>query len=335
MAYIRTFLSLAAEFPFSTHDVRFGRRFTCRYRYAGYETTYQYYGMTDDGLYGGGMAPCEIGTDCSDCNVQVRCALRMKRHGSTATVARWRNMDKNSSLFLSFSAPTRAVVRGHFLSVDQQTKELRSVNLLNSFYLVVASLARGRPVVRDVNMSRISFQSLHPKEGGKYRSCMPVVVKRLEVVLSPFFPCTICFFTPVVQYVKEGACSNTCRHARDNVCDDPRFSGECPSGTDCQDCGPWGEANTNFTDPAYYSSRSWLDDDDWEMMINDDQLIDGQSMNVQATYKRNWNDRHVAHKVQFAKLTHVRLGVTTYLDPAWLRLRRLGAAFGALLLTNR
>eukprot|EP00752_Nemacystus_decipiens_P008845 g7893.t1 len=41
------------------------------YRYAGYSTTYQYYGMTmsDDGFFNG-MSPCEVGTDCTDCGVQ-------------------------------------------------------------------------------------------------------------------------------------------------------------------------------------------------------------------------------------------------------------------------
>lgn len=41
-----------------------------RYRYAGYDTTYQYYGMSDDGFFSG-MAPCEVGTDCTDCGVKV------------------------------------------------------------------------------------------------------------------------------------------------------------------------------------------------------------------------------------------------------------------------
>ena len=49
-----------------------GVHFSGRYRYAGYETTYQYYGMTmsDDGFFNG-MSPCEVGTDCTDCGVQV------------------------------------------------------------------------------------------------------------------------------------------------------------------------------------------------------------------------------------------------------------------------
>lgn len=46
----------------------------CRYRYAGYDTTYQYYGMSDDGFFNG-MAPCEVGTDCTDCGVKV-CILQ-------------------------------------------------------------------------------------------------------------------------------------------------------------------------------------------------------------------------------------------------------------------
>ena len=36
------------------------------------------------------------------------------------------------------------------------------------------------------------------------------------------------------QYVAEGTCTNTCQHSRDGYCDDPRSSGVCPSGTDCQ-----------------------------------------------------------------------------------------------------
>ncbi|CBN78994.1 peptidase S1 and S6, chymotrypsin/Hap [Ectocarpus siliculosus] len=41
------------------------------YRYAGYDTTYQYYGMTldDDGFFNG-MSPCDVGTDCTDCGVK-------------------------------------------------------------------------------------------------------------------------------------------------------------------------------------------------------------------------------------------------------------------------
>ena len=36
------------------------------------------------------------------------------------------------------------------------------------------------------------------------------------------------------QYVADGTCTNTCQHSRDGYCDDPRSSGVCPSGTDCQ-----------------------------------------------------------------------------------------------------
>lgn len=43
-----------------------------RYQFAGYTTTYQYSGvsMSDDGFFGG-MSPCEVGTDCTDCGVKV------------------------------------------------------------------------------------------------------------------------------------------------------------------------------------------------------------------------------------------------------------------------
>eukprot|EP00903_Cladosiphon_okamuranus_P014061 g13069.t1 len=138
------------------------------YRYAGYETTYQYYGMTmsDDGFFNG-MSPCEVGTDCTDCGV---------------------------------------------------------------------------------------------------------------------------------QYVAEGTCTNTCQHSRDGYCDDPRSSGVCPSGTDCQDCGPWGDANSNFTETTFYQSSSWFDDDDWEMLWSDDAILDGQEMNAQPVYKRDWNDHKVINK---------------------------------------
>lgn len=36
------------------------------------------------------------------------------------------------------------------------------------------------------------------------------------------------------QFIAEGTCVNTCQHARDGYCDDPRSGGVCPSGTDCQ-----------------------------------------------------------------------------------------------------
>ncbi|CAM9721966.1 unnamed protein product [Ascophyllum nodosum] len=136
------------------------------YRYAGYDTTYQYYGMSDDGFFAG-MAPCEVGTDCTDCGVKV---------------------------------------------------------------------------------------------------------------------------------VADGTCLNTCQHSRDGFCDDPRAGGVCPSGTDCQDCGPWGDANSNFTETTFYMSSSWFDDDDWELMMNDDGIYYGQSMNNQPVYKRNWNDHKVVRQ---------------------------------------
>lgn len=136
------------------------------YRYAGYDTTYQYYGMSDDGFFAG-MAPCEVGTDCTDCGAKV---------------------------------------------------------------------------------------------------------------------------------VMDGTCVNSCQHSRDGFCDDPRSGGTCPGGTDCQDCGPWGDGNSNFTETTFYMSSSWFDDDDWELMMNDDGIFYGQSMNSQAIYNRNWNDHKVVRQ---------------------------------------
>ena len=48
-----------------------------------------------------------------------------------------------------------------------------------------------------------------------------------------------------LQMVEEGKCNNDCMFARDGTCDDRRSTGACPDGTDCEDCGPWGQ--TNFT----------------------------------------------------------------------------------------
>lgn len=109
---------------------------------------------------------------------------------------------------------------------------------------------------------------------------------------DPGTDCTDCG----VKFVNDGACENTCPHARDGSCDDPRSGGVCPAGTDCQDCGEWGDAGSNFTDTSVYVSNSWFDDDDWEMMANDDALLYGQEMNAQPLYKRNWNDHHAIHK---------------------------------------
>lgn len=65
-----------------------------------------------------------------------------------------------------------------------------------------------------------------------------------------------------------------------------------------QDCGPWGDANSNFTETTFYQSSSWFDDDDWEMLWNDDGILDGQEMNAQPVYKRDWNDHKVINKVR-------------------------------------
>lgn len=138
------------------------------YKYAGYDETYQYYGMSDDGFFNG-MSPCDVGTDCTDCGI---------------------------------------------------------------------------------------------------------------------------------KFIAEGTCVNTCQHARDGYCDDPRSGGVCPSGTDCQDCGPWGDGNSNFTETTFYMSSSWFDDDDWEMLWNDDAILDQQGMNAQPVYKRDWSDHKIVHTEQ-------------------------------------
>ncbi len=31
--------------------------------------------MGDDGFFNGGMSPCEVGTDCTDCGVPVRAVI--------------------------------------------------------------------------------------------------------------------------------------------------------------------------------------------------------------------------------------------------------------------
>lgn len=48
----------------------YSKRLLYRYKYAGYDETYQYYGMSDDGFFNG-MSPCEVGTDCTDCGIKV------------------------------------------------------------------------------------------------------------------------------------------------------------------------------------------------------------------------------------------------------------------------
>jgi hypothetical protein len=51
------------------------------------------------------------------------------------------------------------------------------------------------------------------------------------------------FNRPTAATVPAGTCTNTCRHANDNECDDGRtnaHSRSCDLGTDCADCGPVG-----------------------------------------------------------------------------------------------
>lgn len=64
-----------------------------------------------------------------------------------------------------------------------------------------------------------------------------------------------------------------------------------------KDCGPWGDANSNFTETTFYMSSSWFDDDDWDLLANDDGILYGQEMNAQPVYKRDWNDHKVVRQV--------------------------------------
>lgn len=50
-------------------------------------------------------------------------------------------------------------------------------------------------------------------------------------------------------------------------------------------------------------SSSWFDDDDWEMLWNDDEILNGQEMNAQPVYKRDWNDHKVINKVRKMRLS--------------------------------
>ncbi|CAM9704563.1 unnamed protein product, partial [Ectocarpus sp. 8 AP-2014] len=65
----------------------------------------------------------------------------------------------------------------------------------------------------------------------------------IVLVHSPSCPlgtdCTDCG----LELAEDGRCTNTCRFARDGVCDDRRAVGLCADGTDCQDCGPWDQSN--------------------------------------------------------------------------------------------
>ncbi|CAM9708784.1 unnamed protein product, partial [Chrysoparadoxa australica] len=67
----------------------------------------------------------------------------------------------------------------------------------------------------------------------------------------PLIYCTDCG----VRVVEDGMCSNECTWRRDGECDDPRGSGLCASGTDCQDCGPVGASNFTKFDSGYSSYR--------------------------------------------------------------------------------
>jgi hypothetical protein len=113
---------------------------------------------------------------------------------------------------------------------------------------------------------------------------------------DPGTDCTDCSSKPVI----DGTCENTCVHARDGNCDDPRveFGGWCPLGTDCQDCGPVNASNytenEDFYSPAYYMSDSyWYNDDDGSFFLDSSAIL-GQEGNAKAPYARTFED-HISY----------------------------------------
>lgn len=70
-----------------------------------------------------------------------------------------------------------------------------------------------------------------------------------------------------------------------------------------QDCGPSGDAGTNFTEKAAQTSKRF-DDDDWNLLWGDD--ANDQEMNAQPICTPNSKDHEVVIKVNTYS--------TTYLD---------------------
>lgn len=64
-----------------------------------------------------------------------------------------------------------------------------------------------------------------------------------------------------------------------------------------QDCGPWGEAGTNFTFTSFYTSSSLWTDSSWDMLLSDDMFMYGQERNAGGAFNRNWQDHKAVHKV--------------------------------------
>lgn len=88
------------------------------------------------------------------------------------------------------------------------------------------------------------------------------------------------------------ACSNTCKYARDGVCDDPRNEDYCAMGTDCQDCGPVGASNFST-----YSDDMWWDDDDYWLW--DDVYFMSQADGLDANRHRLINDEEATEVSTF------------------------------------
>ncbi|CAB1117706.1 unnamed protein product [Ectocarpus sp. CCAP 1310/34] len=108
-----------------------------------------------------------------------------------------------------------------------------------------------------------------------------------------------------LELAEDGKCTNTCRFARDGVCDDRRAVGLCADGTDCQDCGPWGQSN--FTEASggggerVWESPTSLSEayDDDGFLANDPNhpILDGQAGNGIGRFKRVFVKHNSIRKV--------------------------------------
>lgn len=138
--------------------------------------------MSDDGFFNG-MSPCEVGTDCTDCGVQVS---QSNRRGPRSLCG-------------------RRVVQVSFFVLFK--------------YMVFACLSIMHSYSTEVSICFLDLPL----------PCL--ALPRLTLALP-----RVLFAVSLsqLQYVAEGTCTNTCQHSRDGYCDDPRSSGVCPSGTDCQ-----------------------------------------------------------------------------------------------------
>ncbi|CAM9186124.1 unnamed protein product [Ectocarpus fasciculatus] len=155
----------------------------------------------------------------------------------------------------------------------------------------------------------------------------------LIMVNAPSCPlgtdCTDCG----LEVVEDGRCTNTCRFARDGVCDDRRATGLCPDGADCQDCGPWNQSN--FTEVVEYVSSFSQEAYDDDFLANDANhpILDGQMANGIGRFKRVFvkhkSIRKESDKAEgvfmetlWAAIVLVGCSVTTYLTVLTVRCAR-------------